>query len=66
MRKVKVAKIIKKDKITIPAKSRKRLIISNSSKELVGILNNYAIKDKPIEKVIDMENIVASEVFLNG
>jgi hypothetical protein len=65
MRKAKVAKIIKKDKITIPAKYRKRLIISNSSKELGGILNEYAIKDKPIEKVIDMENSVASEVFLN-
>ncbi|MGC9200982.1 MAG: hypothetical protein ACP5F8_03500 [Candidatus Aenigmatarchaeota archaeon] len=66
MRKAKVAKIIKKDKITIPAKYRKRLIISKFSKELGGILNNYAIKDKPIEKVIDMENSVASEVFLNG
>jgi hypothetical protein len=65
MRKAKVAKIIKKGQITIPAKYRKRLIISNSSKELGGILNNYAIKDKPIEKVIDMENSVASEVFLN-
>jgi hypothetical protein len=65
MRKIKVAKIIKKDKITINAKYRKKLIIANSSKELGGILNNYAIKNKPIEKIIDMENTVASKVFLN-
>ncbi|MGC8942294.1 MAG: hypothetical protein ACP5KF_06505 [Sulfurihydrogenibium sp.] len=63
MRKVKVAKIIKKDKITINAKYK---IIVKSFKKLGGILNNYAIKDKPIEKVIEMENSVASEVFLNG
>ncbi|MGC8769591.1 MAG: AbrB/MazE/SpoVT family DNA-binding domain-containing protein [Thermoplasmata archaeon] len=79
MSKVKVAKINKKGQITIPAEYRKRLkhnvvevyidedrIIIKPVEDLGGILNEYAIKDKPIEKVIDMENSVASEVFLNG
>ncbi len=52
MRKVRVAKIIKKDKISISAKYK-----------LGGILNKYAIKNRPIEKIIEMENNVASEMF---
>ncbi|MGC8678068.1 MAG: AbrB/MazE/SpoVT family DNA-binding domain-containing protein [Hydrogenobaculum sp.] len=79
MSKVKVAKITKKGQITIPAEYRKRLkydvvevyidedrIIIKPVEELGGILNRYAIKDKPIDKVMDMENSVASEVFLDG
>jgi DNA transposition AAA+ family ATPase len=60
MRKIKVAKIIKKGQITINAKYK---IIIKSFKELGGILNNYAIKNRPIEEVIEMENNVASEMF---
>jgi hypothetical protein len=52
MRKVRVAKIIKKGQISIPAKYK-----------LGGILNKYAIKDKSIEKIIEIENSVASEMF---
>ncbi|MGC9081503.1 hypothetical protein [Sulfurihydrogenibium sp.] len=62
MRKIKVAKITKKGQISVPSKYK---IIVKSFKELGGILNNYAIKNKPIEKIIDIENTVASKVFLN-
>jgi hypothetical protein len=60
MRNVKIAKVIKKNKINIPAKYR---IIIKSFKELGGILNNYAIKNRSIEEVIEMENNIASEMF---
>ena len=60
MRKVRVAKIIKKGQISIPAKHR---IIIKPFEKLGGILNKYAIKDKPIEKIIEIENNIASKMF---
>ncbi|MGC9200997.1 MAG: hypothetical protein ACP5F8_03575 [Candidatus Aenigmatarchaeota archaeon] len=51
MRKVRIAKIIK-NKISISAKYK-----------LGGILNSYVIKNKTIEKIIEMENNVASKMF---
>jgi hypothetical protein len=60
MRKIKVAKITKKGQINVNVKYK---IIIKSFKELGGILNNYAIKNRPIEEVIEMENNVASEMF---
>ena len=69
-------KITRKGQITIPAKFRKKLgtdvvevemegekIIIKPIKKLGGILNKYAIKDKPIEDVIQMEKEVIADAF---
>ncbi len=66
-----IVKITRKGQITIPAKFRKKLntnlvevemegekIIITPVKKLGGILHKYAIKDKPIEEIIQMEKEV--------
>ncbi|MDQ7082680.1 MAG: AbrB/MazE/SpoVT family DNA-binding domain-containing protein [Aquificota bacterium] len=63
-----VAKITSKGQLTIPAEFRKKLgtdvveivmegdrIIIKPVKKLGGILHKYAIKDKPIEEVMQKE-----------
>jgi AbrB family looped-hinge helix DNA binding protein len=70
------AKITRKGQLTIPAEFRKKLgtdvveivmegdkIIIKPVKKLGGILHRYAIKDKPIEEVIQKEKEVIKDVF---
>jgi len=69
-------KITQKGQITIPAKFRRKLgtdvvevemegekIVIKPVKKLGGILNKYAIKNKPIEKKMQMEKEVVKNVF---
>jgi AbrB family looped-hinge helix DNA binding protein len=69
-------KITKKGQITIPAKFRRKLgtdivevemegekIIIKPVRKLGGILNKYAIKNKPIEDVMQMEKEVMGNAF---
>lgn len=69
-------KITKKGQITIPAKFRKKLgtdivkiemqgekIIIEPIKKLGGIFSKYAIKDKSIEEIMQMEEEAAQNVF---
>ena len=71
-----IAKITRKGQITIPAKFRKKLgtdmvevemegekIIIKPIRKLGGILSKYAIKNKPIEDVIQMEKEVIANAF---
>ena len=53
-------KITRKGQITIPAEFRKKL---GTIKKLGGILNKYAIKDKPIEDIMQMEKEVIRDAF---
>ncbi|GEM_PF-531902 len=70
------AKITRKGQITIPAKFRKKLetnvvevemegdkIIIKPLKKLGGALSKYAIKNKPIEDIIQMEKEVIRNAF---
>ncbi len=70
------ARITKKGQLTIPAEFRKKLgtnivevymegekIIIKPVKKLGGILHKYAIKDKPIDEVMEEEKKVAQNVF---
>ena len=78
MSKVKVIKITKKGQITVPAEYRKKLknnvvevyiedekLVIKPVQELGGILHQYAIKDKPIDKIMEMENKIASKALLD-
>jgi AbrB family looped-hinge helix DNA binding protein len=69
-------KITRKGQITIPAEFRKKLgtdvvevemegekIVIRPVKKLGGILNKYAIKDKPIEDIMQMEKEVIRDAF---
>ena len=69
-------KITKKGQITIPAEFRKKLgtdvvkvemdedkIIIRPIKKLGGALSKYAIKNKPIEDIIQMEKEVIKIAF---
>ena len=69
-------KITKKGQITIPAEFRRKLgtnvvkvemdeekIIIRPFKKLGGALRKYAIKDKPIEDIIQMEKEVVKNAF---
>jgi len=71
-----IVKITRKGQITIPAKFRKKLntnlvevemegekIIITPVKKLGGIFHKYAIKDKPIEEIIQMEKEVIKNAF---
>jgi len=71
-----IAKITRKGQITIPAKLRKKLgtnvvevemegekIIIKPIKKLGGVLNKYAIKNKSIEDIMQMEKEVIRNVF---
>lgn len=71
-----IAKITRKGQLTIPAEFRKKLgtdvveivmegdkIIIKPVKKLGGILHRYAIKDKPIEEVIQKEKEVIKDAF---
>jgi len=71
-----IAKITRKGQITIPAKFRKKLgtdvvevemegekIIIKPIRKLGGILSKYAIKDKLIEEIIQMEKEVIADAF---
>jgi len=71
-----IVKITRKGQITIPAKFRKKLgtdvvevemegekIIIKPIRKLGGILSKYAIKDKPIEEIIQMEKEVIANAF---
>ncbi len=79
MSKTKIVKITRKGQITIPAIYRKKLnhdlveihiendrLIIRPVQDLGGIFNDYAIKDKPIEEVIEIEKKIAKEAFSNG
>lgn len=78
MSKVKVIKITKKGQITVPAEYRKKLknnvvevyiedekLVIKPVQELGGILYQYAMKDKPIDKIMEMENKIASKALLD-
>lgn len=71
-----IVKITRKGQITIPVKFRKKLntnlvevemegekIIITPVKKLGGIFHKYAIKDKPIEEIIQMEKEVIKNAF---
>ncbi len=70
------AKITKKGQITIPAKMREKLgtnivqiemegekIVIKPVKKPGGILQKYAIKEKPIEVIMQMEKEVIRNAF---
>ncbi|WP_457570100.1 AbrB/MazE/SpoVT family DNA-binding domain-containing protein [Desulfurobacterium sp.] len=70
------AKITRKGQITIPAEFRKKLgtdvvevkmeeekTVIRPVKKLGGILKKYAIKDKPIEDIMQMEKEVIRNAF---
>ena len=72
-----IVKITRKGQITIPAKFRKKLntnlvevemegekIIITPVKKLGGIFHKYAIKDKPIEEIIQMEKEVIKKSLI--
>ena len=69
------AKITKKGQVTIPAKFRKKLktntvkirmekdrVVIEPHRELGGIFQQYAVKDKPIEEIMKLER----EAFANA
>ena len=71
-----ISKITRKGQITIPSEFRKKLgtdivevemdkgkIIIKPVRKLGGILNRYAIKNKSIEDVMQMEKEVIRNVF---
>jgi len=70
-----IAKFTKKGQITIPKKYRKLLgseiveityengrVVLKPVKKLGGVLKDYAIKDKPVEEVMELEK----EAIVNG
>jgi len=71
-----IAKITRKGQITIPVEFRKKLgtdvvevemegekIIIKPVRKLGGILNKYAIKNKSIEDIMQMEKEVMGNAF---
>ena len=71
-----LVKITRKGQVTIPAQIRKKLgtdiveitiregeVVIRPVKKLGGALQKYAIKEKPIEEVIEMEKEAMADAF---